>query len=92
VTIKARGGEVVKTYRLDIPMDRGYWRENMACEKSDIVTHNGNAWLALCDTKAKPCLENKEDWRLFARKGRDGNHGKDGRDMGPPPPVKLNDA
>jgi hypothetical protein len=71
LTIRGKGGEIVK--RMPIPMDKGYWRESMDSEKADIVTHNGNAWIALRDTKAKPCVENKEDWRLFARKGRDGN-------------------
>ncbi len=69
--IRGKGGEIVK--RMPIPMDKGYWRDGMEAEKADIVTHNGNAWIALRDTKAKPCVENKEDWRLFARKGRDGN-------------------
>lgn len=84
VTIKGDGGEITK--RLDLPLDRGYWREGMACEKSDIVTHDGNAWLALRDTKAKPCIENKDDWRLFARKGRDG---RDAAKVTPDSPVSL---
>lgn len=84
VTIKGDGGEITK--RLDLPLDRGYWREGMACEKSDIVTHDGNAWLALRDTKAKPCIENKDDWRLFARKGRDG---RDAAKVIPDSPVSL---
>lgn len=84
VTIKGDGGEITK--RLDLPLDRGYWREGMACEKSDIVTHDGNAWLALRDTKSKPCIENKDDWRIFARKGRDG---RDGAKVIPDEPVKL---
>lgn len=88
ITIRGRGGDIVK--RLPIPMDKGYWREGMACEKADIVTHAGNAWIALKDTSTKPCLENKADWRLFARKGRDGTDGRNGRDLGPPEPVKLN--
>lgn len=90
LAVKAKDGEIAKTYKLDIPMDVGYWREGMDCAKSDIVTHAGNAWLALRDTKAKPCVENKDDWRLFARKGRDGVDGRSGRDLGPVPPVNLN--
>ena len=85
ITIKGRGGEVTK--RVPVPLDRGYWREGMACEKADILTHGGNAWIALRDTKAKPCLENKEDWRLFARKGRDGRDGRNGIDK--TAPVEL---
>lgn len=92
VTIKAKSGEVAKAYKLAVPMDAGYYRDGMECEKGDVVTHNGSAWIALRDTKAKPCAENKDDWRLFARKGRDGIDGKNGRDLGPAPPVKLNGA
>lgn len=91
LVIRGKGGaEIVR--RLPIPMDKGYWREGMACEKADLVTHNGNVWIALKDTNAKPCLENTEDWRLFVRKGRDGIDGKSGRDLGPAPPVKLGAA
>lgn len=86
--IRGKGGEIVK--RLPIPMDRGYYREGMKAEKGDILTHDGNAWLALKDTSAKPCTENKEDWRIFARKGRDGRDGKDGK--APPGPVRLSDG
>lgn len=88
ITIKGRGGEITK--RLPIPMDRGYWRQNMACEKGDIVTDSGNAWIALRATKQKPGLDAPEDWRLFARKGRDGRDGKN-----PVPkatPVSLKDS
>jgi hypothetical protein len=88
LTIKNRtGGEIVK--RMPIPMDKGYWRDGMSCEKGDIVTEQGNAWIARRDNTVKPCLENRDDWRLLARKGKDGNDGKPGRDLGPPPPVKL---
>lgn len=91
LVIRGKGAaEIVR--RLPIPIDKGYYREGMSCEKADIVTHNGNAWIALRDTKAKPCVENAEDWRLFARKGRDGIDGKNGRDLGPAPPVKLGHA
>lgn len=78
ITIKGRGGDITK--RVPLPLDRGFWREGMACEKADIVTQDGAAWIALRDTKAKPCLENKDDWRLFARKGRDGKDGRNGID------------
>lgn len=88
LTIRGKGGEITK--RLPIPIDRGYWREGMACEKADVVTEKGNAWIALRDTKAKPCQANKDDWRMLARGGRDGIDGRNGRDLGPAPPVKLN--
>lgn len=87
ITIKGRGGDIVKT--MPIPLDKGYWREGMSSEKGDIVTHDGSAWIALKDTKAKPGIEHKEDWRLFARKGRDGERGQKGADGNPPAPIKL---
>lgn len=86
IVIRGRGGVIEK--RLPIPLDKGYWREGMYCERGDIVTHDGTAWIALRDTKAKPCLENKEDWRLFARKGRDGKDGRNGIDKTAPAKVK----
>jgi hypothetical protein len=87
IVIRGKGGELKK--RLPIPMDKGYWREGMACEKGDIVTHGGNAFIALRDNAAKPCVENSDDWRIFARKGRDGATGPAGKDYVPPSPVKL---
>jgi hypothetical protein len=51
--------------------DGGYWRQGVEARKHEVMTHAGSTWLALRDTKAKPCHENPEDWRLFARKGRD---------------------
>lgn len=72
LTIHGKGGSVSK--RLPIPMDRGYFRDGMpTCEKGDIVTHEGNAWIALKDTNVRPSTDAKDDWRLFARKGRDGD-------------------
>ena len=78
LTIRGKGGEIVK--RLPIPMDRGYFRDGMGAEKGDIVTHDGIAWIALRDTRATPSIANKEDWRIFARKGRDGKDGRNGID------------
>lgn len=89
ITIKGRGGEI--TRRVPVPLDRGYWREGMACEKGDIVTEGGSAWIARRDTKAKPALEHKDDWRLFARKGRDGRDGRNGVDKTAPAKVKPDD-
>lgn len=83
--IRGTGGEIRKT--VPLPLDRGYWREGMGAEKGDILTHDGNAWIALRETRAKPSHEAKDDWRLFARRGRDGRDGKDGKP--PPGPVKL---
>jgi hypothetical protein len=85
-TITIRSGSAAITKTVPIPLDRGYYRDGMASEKGDIVTHDGNAWIAQRDTKAKPCRES-EDWRMLARRGRDG---RDGIDAKPAPgPVKL---
>jgi hypothetical protein len=84
ITIRSVAATITKT--VPIPLDRGYYREGMASEKGDIVTHDGNAWIAQRDTKAKPCRESA-DWRMLARRGRDG---RDGIDAKPAPgPVKL---
>lgn len=86
LTIRGKGGEIVK--RLPIPIDRGYWSEGKSAEQGDVVTHDGTAFIALRETKAKPCKENAEDWRILARKGRDGLHGRNGIDK--TAPVKVN--
>ncbi|MES2625897.1 MAG: hypothetical protein V4628_11515 [Pseudomonadota bacterium] len=78
ITIKSKNGVITK--RLPIPMDKGYWSERMACEKADIVTHNGVAFIAKRDTSTEPKTENSEDWRILARKGVDGKHGRNGID------------
>lgn len=88
LVIRGAAGEIVK--RLPIPIDRGYWREGMKAEKSDVLTHDGSVWIALKDTSSKPCRENSEDWRLMVRKGRDGLQGNPGKDYKPAEPVKLN--
>jgi hypothetical protein len=79
VSVKHRG-TVVRSWRLPVVIDRGYWREGMTCAAGDGVTERGSWWIALRDTTAKPCAENREDWRLGARKGRDGRDGRDGID------------
>lgn len=84
LTIRGKGGEITK--RLPIPIDRGYWREG-EFEKGDIVTEGGTAYIALRTTKVKPSTETKEDWRILARKGRDGKDGRNGIDK--TAPVKL---
>lgn len=85
ITIKGRGGEIVK--RVPIPLDRGYWSTGNSHEKGDVVTHNGVAFIAKRDTSAEPKTENSDDWRILARKGRDGKDGRNGIDK--TGPVKL---
>src|SRR5690554_3992689 len=79
ISIKANNGEVAKRYRMPIVIDKGYWRDGCVAEKGDSYTHDGSLWIALKDTTARPSSQAKEDWRLAARKGRDGKAGRDGR-------------
>lgn len=87
LTIRGKGGEITK--HLPIPLDRGYYRDGMKSLQGDVVTHDGNAWIAVADNDCKPCLENKHAWRMLARKGRDG---RDGVVLPPAGPVKLGDG
>ena len=82
VTAKfVRGGSVLKSvpWKFPVIIDRGYWRQGMKAEKGDAVTDGGTLYIALRDTDERPGTGAK-DWRIGARKGRDGNQG----------PVKLN--
>ena len=77
-----------KTFHVPTVIDRGYWREGTEAKAGDAMTHDGTLWIALRDTKAKPARES-EDWRIGARKGRDGLQGPPGKAYSPPEPVKL---
>ena len=80
------GREVVRTYRrgdevkefrfrLPIPEYKGAYREGAAYEKNDMITYGGSTWIAMKDTSGKP--EKSPDWKLCAKRGRDGKPGKD---------------
>ncbi len=89
-TLKWQSGERVKEKTFHVPtiIDRGYWREGTEAKTGDAMTHEGTLWIALRDTTAKPARES-EDWRIGARKGRDGLQGPAGKAYTPPAPVKL---
>lgn len=90
LTIHGKSGSIAK--HLPIPLDRGYYRDGMGpIQKGDIVTHDGSAWIALKDTKERPGHDSKEDWRLLARKGRDGESIVRKVTTGPAEPIKLKD-
>lgn len=90
VVLKFQRGEAVKEFAFHLPViiDRGYWREGTEAKAGDAMTHDGTLWIARCDTKAKPARES-DDWRIGARKGRDGLQGPPGKAYAPPEPVKL---
>lgn len=87
ITIKGRGGEIVK--RVPVPLWRGYWSPGVVAEKGDIMTHNGTAYIAVVDNpKCEPGVGKYDhEWKVFARKGRDGKDGRNGIDK--TAPVKL---
>lgn len=78
ITVKAKGGQVVKTYQMPVIIDKGYWRDGCAAEAGDTYTHDGSLWIARKATTARPSTQAKDEWRLAARKGRDGKPGRDG--------------
>lgn len=81
VTAKfVRGGSILKSvpWKLPVIIDRGYWKQGFKAERGDAVTEGGTLYIALRDTAEKPGTGAK-DWRIGARKGRDGT----------PAPVKL---
>jgi hypothetical protein len=59
----------------------GFWSEGKGAKAGESWTHDGALWIAKRDNGSKPCLENKEDWILAARKGRDGKDGRNGIDL-----------
>lgn len=82
-------GEQVKEVRFTLPvvLDRGVYKDGVEYVAGDGVSFGGSFWIARAVTKDKPGTS--DSWRLAVKKGRDG---KDGRDLGPPPPsppVKL---
>jgi hypothetical protein len=52
------------------------WSDRVHYE-SDVVTHNGGTYQALCDTAKSPP---HGDWAVLSAPGLDGLHGSDGRD------------
>jgi hypothetical protein len=65
----------------------GFWSEGKGAKAGESWTHDGALWIAKRDSGSKPCLENREDWILAARKGRDGKDGRNGIDR--TAPVKV---
>lgn len=92
VTIKGRTGEVTK--RLPVPLWRGYWSPGSAAETGDILTHNGTAYIAIVDNpKGEPGVGKYDhEWKVFARKGTDGKHGRNGIDKTKPVDLKPKKA
>lgn len=71
---------------------RDYWNVGTHAKAGEAWTHNGTLWIAIRDTKTEPTANKDGDWRIGARKGRDGEQGPRGKDATPPGPVKLQAA
>lgn len=84
VTLKFLRGGIAKDFPLHfaVPTYRGYYREGRKVKAGNVVTHKGHAWIANRDAESTPCLENKEDWSLMVKAGRDGRDGYDGKNFG----------
>lgn len=79
----AKGDQVTEfRHTFAVVLDRGVFKDGSEYVAGDGVTYGGSFWIAQATTKDKP--GNSDAWRLAVKKGRDG---KDGRDLGPPPPL-----
>lgn len=88
VVRRYRRGEEVQEFRhvTATVIDRGVWKQG-PYQRGDSVSHGGSTWIAQKDTETKPDTPDS-DWRLSAKRGRDG---KDFRPDVPrdPQPVKF---
>jgi hypothetical protein len=75
---------------LPITIHRGFWAAGTKAKQGDAWTCDGSLWIAKRDNDTKPSYQNKDDWIMAARKGRDGEQGPPGRDHVTPQPVALN--
>lgn len=91
IRIKAACADRVKEIRFPAGGIRpaGYWRDGSKAKAGEVFTHDGSAWVAKCDTSARPDPANKTDWVLLARKGRDGETVVKKISTDPAPPIKL---
>lgn len=82
-----RGSQVVeRSFRVPTVIDCGYWRDGMQAKAGDGYTHDGTWWICVKDTDSRPTI-GSDDWRIGARKGRDGRDGE--KMVVPADPVSL---
>ena len=91
VALKYIRGDLVKSVSYPIPTFKhiGFWGPDKSAKAGEFTTHDGHLWMARRDTKEAPNYQSA-DWQLSARKGADGQRGKDGKDFAPTKPTKLN--
>ncbi len=69
----------IHSFRIPIMLYTDIWQRNKAYQRGDVVTYGGNGWVCLRDNPSSSPADAKvhtEDWRLFVKKGRDGNDAK----------------
>lgn len=73
MTFKDSSRQIEKSIKLATILDKGVFKDGAQYEKGDAVTFGGSAYVAQKDLPGgKPGASN--DWRLFAKRGRDGRH------------------
>lgn len=70
--LRAGSKEIVRTVRLDFPLNRGIYRSGQAYARGDIVTYAGSAFVAERDTTPAEKPESSSAFRLLVKRGRDG--------------------
>jgi hypothetical protein len=92
LVLKFEDGDRVETHELQLAtmIYRGVFSETRdgGYEVGDTVTFGGSLWHCNEPTSVKPG-DGEKAWTLAAKRGRDGNPGKDLREPGPQQPIKL---
>lgn len=89
IALKATAAGRVKELRYPAGGIRpaGYWREGTRAKAGEAWVNDGSLWIAVKDCQSKPGL-NDEGWIIAARKGRDGERGRDFK-AADTAPIKL---
>lgn len=89
VSIKASAAGRTKELRYPAGGIRpaGYWRDGTRAKAGEAWVNDGSLWIAVKDCQSKPAL-NDEGWIIAARKGRDGERGRDFK-AADTSPIKL---
>lgn len=68
------GGVYSKAFPIELPIMRyrGAWATGTDYRLGDVVMHGGSAWhCSVAQTTVQP-LDDRDEWRLMVRRGRDG--------------------
>jgi hypothetical protein len=82
VTITLSDGQTVdKAMTVPAMVYRGVFKEGDLYRKGDTTTWGGSLWHCEEPTGDKPGETTSKGWKLCVKRGQDGRHGKDGRDL-----------